>query len=78
MSISPSSKTKDQPVEVSIPADLLMELSKNKVVTEYFNSLPPSHRKEYIKWITEAKKEETRKSRIAKTIEQLIEKQRVK
>ena len=33
--------------------------------------LPPSHRREYIEWITGAKQAETRARRIAKTIEQV-------
>jgi uncharacterized protein YdeI (YjbR/CyaY-like superfamily) len=31
--------------------------------------LPPSHRRQYIKWISEAKKETTRQRRIAKMLE---------
>ena len=31
-----------------------------------FNALPPSHQNEYIKWIDEAKKTETRARRIEK------------
>lgn len=37
----------------------------------FFAGLAPSHRKEYIEWILEAKREETRQSRIAKTVEKL-------
>jgi len=33
-----------------------------------FKKLPPSHRKEYIKWIDEAKKPETRHKRIQKML----------
>lgn len=37
----------------------------------YFENLAYSHRKEYIRWIEEAKKPETRANRIAKAIEKL-------
>jgi uncharacterized protein YdeI (YjbR/CyaY-like superfamily) len=42
---------------------------------DYFNSLPPSHQKEYLIWINEAKKSETQANRILKTIEMLKAKQ---
>jgi uncharacterized protein YdeI (YjbR/CyaY-like superfamily) len=40
---------------------------------ENFNLLPPSHRRNYIGWISEAKREETRRRRIREAI-QLLEK----
>ncbi len=39
---------------------------------EYFNSLAKSHQGYFIKWITDAKTEETRANRIAKTINAAI------
>lgn len=33
-----------------------------------WNKLPPSHKREYLKWIEGAKKPATRSSRVAKTI----------
>ncbi len=56
---------------VKTPPDLQSELQKNKKAFEYFNSLAYSHKKEYVLWIIEAKKEETRKARIYKMIEKL-------
>jgi bifunctional DNA-binding transcriptional regulator/antitoxin component of YhaV-PrlF toxin-antitoxin module len=69
-------KDRDAPAEV--PAGLQNALVKNSEAESYFNSLPPSHKKEYIKWIEEAKKDETKKNRIAKTIEMLSKKQKLK
>jgi bifunctional DNA-binding transcriptional regulator/antitoxin component of YhaV-PrlF toxin-antitoxin module len=66
--ITVSLEKDDEKKEIAVPGRLLKELKKNKAAREYFESLPPSHRKEYIKWIEEAKKEETRLSRIAKAI----------
>ena len=37
----------------------------------FFNALSYTHRKEYCRWITEAKKEETRLKRLGKAIEML-------
>lgn len=41
----------------------------------YFETLAYSHRKEYIQWIEDAKKEETRINRISKAIEKLSAKE---
>jgi len=38
---------------------------------DYFNNLAPSHQREYLKWIKEAKKQETQQKRIEKMIELL-------
>jgi len=62
----PSEKEKK---ELLIPDDLRVSLKKNKMVSEIFENFPYSYRKEYIVWINDAKTEETRKKRIATTIE---------
>lgn len=54
--------------EIIIPADLLQALEEAGL-TGRFASLAYTHRKEYVNWITEAKKEETRLRRIAKAVE---------
>jgi uncharacterized protein YdeI (YjbR/CyaY-like superfamily) len=46
-------------------------LKKDKDVKAFFDKLSYTHQKEYVNWITDAKKEETRQNRIAKTIEML-------
>jgi hypothetical protein len=56
---------------VKVPDDF-MELMKNEAgMLEFFSKLSYTHRKEYVRWIVEAKKEETRKSRLVKAIEML-------
>lgn len=57
--------------EVKLPDDLITALKNNKQLIDYFHSLAFSHKKEYIEWIVTAKKEETRTSRIAGTLERL-------
>ncbi len=59
--------------EIDTPADLQKLLETNKL-TEYFDMLPYTLRKEYINAINDAKKEETRINRICKTIEMLLKK----
>lgn len=56
-------------VDISIPEDLANALAKNKKALKVFDAFPPSHKKEYILWITDAKREETRQSRIDQAIE---------
>ncbi len=60
-----------EPRLVEIPQDLMKEFKKDKQANDFFDKLSYTHRKEYVTWINEAKKEETRRSRIAKTIEML-------
>lgn len=57
--------------ELPVPDDLQEALEKNGAAQELFMTLAPSHRKAYITWITEAKREETRTSRIALTVEKI-------
>ena len=56
---------------VEIPKDLMKELKKAKEANAFFDKLSYTHQKEYVRWVEESKKEETRQSRIAKTIEML-------
>jgi uncharacterized protein YdeI (YjbR/CyaY-like superfamily) len=57
--------------ELPVPADLAAALKKNKTAAKTFESFSPSHRKEYIQWIIEAKREETRQKRLETTLAQL-------
>jgi hypothetical protein len=59
--------------ELPVPAVLAAALKKNKKAAATFDNFSPSHRKEYIEWINEAKTEETRDRRVATTIEWLTE-----
>ncbi len=59
--------------EASIPDDLAVALTKNKKAAAAFKQFSNSHRREYIEWITEAKREETRKKRIVTALEWLAE-----
>ncbi len=54
-----------------VPPDLAAALKKSKAAAKTFEGFSYSHRKEYIEWITEAKREETRQKRVATTIEWL-------
>jgi hypothetical protein len=59
------------PREVIVPPDLEKAFKKDKAAKEVYETLSFTHRKEYVRWITEAKKEETRARRVEKTREML-------
>ncbi len=59
--------------DLVVPDDLTKALSKNKKAKAQFDKFSPSHKKEYVQWITEAKTEPTRNKRLATTIEWLAE-----
>ncbi len=49
---------------LATPPDLAAALKKNAKARATFEGFSPSHRREYVEWITEAKTEETRKKRL--------------
>jgi uncharacterized protein YdeI (YjbR/CyaY-like superfamily) len=59
--------------ELPVPAPMAAALKKNKKAAFVFAEFSPSHRREYIEWITGAKTDETRNKRLATTIEWLAE-----
>ncbi len=52
-----------------VPADFRVALTKSARAKKNFDGFPPSHKREYVEWVTEAKREETRKKRIATAVE---------
>ena len=60
-------------IEIVVPEDLATALAKNKKASAVFTNFPPSHRKEYIQWITQAKTEETRQKRMNTALEWIAE-----
>ena len=60
---------------IIVPAGLQEALSQNPSAQAVFNGLSYSHKKKYVDWIENARKEETRASRIAKAIEELHKQQ---
>jgi hypothetical protein len=59
------------PREVEVPADLAEALAHDQAARATFDDLSYTHRKEWVRWIEEAKKAETRATRLAKTVESL-------
>ena len=54
-----------------VPGYFTAALSKNAKARSAFENFSPSHQREYVEWITEAKRDETRANRIATTIQWL-------
>ncbi len=55
----------------AIQEDLLAVLDASPPARERFDALPPSHQREYLKWIEEAKRPETRRRRMEETARKL-------
>lgn len=57
---------------VIIPDDVILIFNENLKAKELFDAMSYTHRKEYIRWIVEAKKPETREKRKVKMIELIL------
>ena len=69
---APRSKPKPKP-PLKVPPYFTAALKKNKKALAAFDAFPPSHRREYVMWVTEAKTEETRNKRLATAVEWITE-----
>jgi uncharacterized protein YdeI (YjbR/CyaY-like superfamily) len=58
---------------VRAPADLLAALRNSPEARAGWDSLTPGQKREYIEWITEAKRDETRRRRLATAVEWMAE-----
>jgi len=68
-SASPGSKSLRQPP--ALPAFMAKGLRANEKAWKNFSSMPPSHQRNYIVWITMAKRDETRERRLKEAIRML-------
>ena len=60
-----------EPRTVRVPADLRRALEADEVSERTFAELSFTHRREYVDWVEEAKRPETRARRIASTVERV-------
>jgi uncharacterized protein YdeI (YjbR/CyaY-like superfamily) len=63
--------------ELTEPDDLVRALKRSARARRTWEGFAPSHRREYVEWITEAKRDETRTRRLATTITWLEEGKRI-
>jgi hypothetical protein len=61
----------EEPRELDVPPELAEALARDAPVRAAFEELSYTHRKEYARWIAEAKREETRERRLANAVEML-------
>jgi uncharacterized protein YdeI (YjbR/CyaY-like superfamily) len=58
---------------VRVPGDLATALRKNPAARRRFDDFSPSHRREYVEWVTDAKTDATRQKRLATALEWIAE-----
>jgi hypothetical protein len=56
-------------VPLDVPEDLAAALRKNRGALAHFTAMSASHRREYIEWLVDAKRDETRQKRLATAVE---------
>jgi hypothetical protein len=67
-----------QPRTVEVPPDLARLLKARPKAARFFEALSYTNKKEYVRWIGEAKRPETRKARITRTLALLSKGQRTR
>jgi uncharacterized protein YdeI (YjbR/CyaY-like superfamily) len=58
---------------LSVPDYFTAALKRNRKAWTAFENFSPSHRREYVDWVTGAKRDETRRKRLATAVEWLAE-----
>lgn len=61
------------PRELVVPPELAAAFTADSAAKAAFDALAPSHRKEFARWIDEAKRDETRRSRVDQALQMLHE-----
>jgi hypothetical protein len=61
------------PRTVDVPSALAEALARDAPAKAAFEALAPSHRKEFARWVEEAKRDQTRQSRVEQTLRMLRE-----
>jgi uncharacterized protein YdeI (YjbR/CyaY-like superfamily) len=62
------SQPERSPLSLEIPGDLKITLEKNEKAGRFFDQLAPSYQKQFIGWISAAKRPETRDRRLRESI----------
>lgn len=62
-----------EPRQVDVPSDLKQALQANPKAQSIFSRLSYTHQREYVRWVTEAKRDHTRMDRVQRTIELLTQ-----
>lgn len=59
--------------QLEMPADFAAALAQVKAAKQHYDAFAPSKQRDYLEWVLEAKREETRAKRIAQAVEWLAE-----
>ena len=70
---TPKSNGAPKRVPTAPPADFAAALKKNAKARATFDSLSPSQKREYVEWIVDAKRDETRQRRLTQALQMLAE-----
>jgi len=65
-------KSKPKP-PLKVPAYFLAAVRKNRKALAAYETFPPSHKREYVEWVVEAKQEETRMKRLQQAVTWMAE-----
>jgi uncharacterized protein YdeI (YjbR/CyaY-like superfamily) len=69
----PKRPVKNPKPAIETPSDLEAALDSNPAARATYEAFPPSCRRDYVEWIVEAKREETRAKRLAQAVEWMAE-----
>ena len=69
-----ASSTRSSQRTTSIAPELMAELRKDVLANRLFERMSPSHRREYVRWVSDASRETTRVSRAQKAIALILDK----
>ncbi len=58
---------------LQVPSDLLQALGRDSKAKATFDAFPTGHKREYVEWLEQAKREQTRSRRLAQAVEWLAE-----
>jgi uncharacterized protein YdeI (YjbR/CyaY-like superfamily) len=70
---APRAAKKIAPRTVKVPAPLVAAFKADKKAQAGFAAMSPSHKREYVEWIADAKSDETRNRRLAQAVEWMAE-----
>jgi len=66
------------PRETAVPDDLARALGEYPAARELFDTLAPSHRREWVRWVEDAKRPDTRARRVQGTVDALAQGRRTR
>lgn len=71
--VQPARPLKHPKKPLKVPPYFMAALKKDKKALATFESFPPSQKRDYVEWVTEAKADETRERRLATAVEWMAE-----